>query len=341
MRALVHRGPTPTESLQLRHVPTPHAPRDGVLVRVAASSPNPVDWHLYRGEPLTMRLPRFGSTRTTRGIGKDFSGIVAEVGPESTGFGVGQRVFGTIPATAQVPGSVADYVPVSTEWVSSLPRTADPLQGATIGLAGLTALQALRDRGELHTGGRVLVWGASGGVGHLAVQIARLLGASRTDAVCSSRSADLVRSLGADTIVDYTQAQTPTGPYDVIVDTVCTASPALISGLLAPRGVVVTIGALGAGRILGPVGPMARRAVGARLRGFTSRTVLTQVNPEDLALLGSWMEAGSLRVAIAGTYPLSEAVEAYRRLETGRVHGKLAIVSDEELLDRMRSATGN
>ncbi len=200
---------------------------------------------------------------------------------------------------------------------------------------------ALRERGELRAGGRVLVWGASGGVGHLAVQIARLLGASRVDAVCSSRSAAFVKGLGADTIIDYTQDQTPTGPYDVIVDTVCTASPALVSQLLTPHGVIVTIGALGAGHLLGPAAPMARRAVGARLRGFTSRTVLTRVNAEDLALLASWMEAGTLRVTIAGTYPLSDAVGAYQRLEAGRVHGKLAIVCDQSLLDQMRDTTGN
>lgn len=341
MRALVHRGPTPTEDLQLRQVPTPHAPQDGLLVRVAASSPNPVDWHLYRGEPVTMRLPKFGATRATRGIGEDFSGVVAEVGAEVTGFSVGQHVFGTVPAIAQIPGSIAEYVPVSTQWVAPLPAAVDPLESATIGLAGLTALQALRERGELRAGGRVLVWGASGGVGHLAVQIARLLGASRVDAVCSSRSAAFVRSLGADTIIDYTRDQTPTGPYDVIVDTVCTASPALVSQLLTPHGVIVTIGALGTGHLLGPAAPMARRAVGAKLRGFTSRTVLTRVNAEDLALLASWMEAGSLRVTIAGTYPLSDAVGAYQRLEAGRVQGKLAIVSDQSLLDRMRDTTGN
>lgn len=339
MRALVHRGPTPTDRLRLRDVPTPHVPDCEVLVKVAAASPNPVDWHLYRGEPLTMRLPRFGDPRITRGIGEDFSGTVAEVAPGITGLTVGQRVFGTIPATAQVPGSVADHVPVSAQWLTPLPDGVDPLQAGTVGLAGLTALQALRERGGLTEGGRVLVWGASGGVGHLAVQIARILGAQRVDAVCSGRSADLVRGLGADAVFDHTAHETPVGPYDVIIDTVCTAHPALVSHLLAPRGVVVTIGALGRGTLLGPVTPMARRAVGARLRGFTARTVLTEVNTADLSLLAAWMATGDLRVVIAETFPLDHAVEAYQRLEAGHVHGKLAIVADQSQVEDMGAPT--
>lgn len=339
MRALVHRGPTPTDALQLRHVPTPHAPEDGALVRVAVAAPNPVDWHLYRGEPVTMRLRRFGDPRLTRGIGEDFSGVVSEVAPGVRDLHVGQAVFGTVPALAQVPGTIAEDVPVSTRWAVPLPQGVDPVQAGTVGLVGLTALQALRDRGGLREGGRVLVWGASGGVGHMAVQIARLLGASRVDAVCSSRSSELVRGLGADEIFDYTADQDPVGPYDVMVDTVCTAGPAQVAALLAPGGTVVTIGALGSGRLLGPAAPMLRRMVGARLRGFTSRTVLTEVNPTDLALLGTWMESGGLRVTISETFTLDEAIPAYQRLEAGRVHGKLAIVADQSLVDDLRVST--
>lgn len=339
MRALVHRGPTPTEDLRLRTVPTPHAPEGGVLVRVAAAAPNPVDWHLYRGMPRGIRLLTWRGDRLTHGIGEDFSGVVTEVAPGVTGLTVGQRVFGSLPATAQVPGAMAEFVPARAEWVVPLPVGVDPVEAATVSLVGLTALQALRDKGRLHEGARVLVWGASGGVGHLGVQIAKLLGASRVDAVCSGSSADMVRRLGADRIIDYTRNEVPTGPYDVILDTVCTAEPSLIGKLLAPGGTVVTTGALGGGPTFGMMAPLTLRAVASPFRGFRARTVLTDVNAEDLGLLASWMREGTLRSVVSELFPLDDAIGAYRRLEQGRVHGKLAVLVDQSLVDGMRATT--
>jgi NADPH:quinone reductase-like Zn-dependent oxidoreductase len=326
MRALVHDGYTSAAGLAVAEVPTPRVGADRVLVRVLTASVNPVDWHLYRGDPWIMRLRRPGAARQgLQGVGEDFAGVVAEVGAGVTGVAVGERVFGTIPATAQRTGSIAEYVDVDPEWFAVLPPGVDPSAAAASSLAGLTAMQALRDAGGLEPGGRVLVWGAAGGVGHLAVQIARLLGASRVDAVCSARSIDMVRGLGADDVFDYTVGETPRGPYDVVIDTVCTARASTLRRILAPEGVVVTIGAAGGGRILGPGGPIVRRAVGSALARITARTVLTRVDSSDLARLGSWLQTGALRVVLERVFPLAQAPAAYEVLEEGRVRGKLVI----------------
>lgn len=325
MQALTHTGYVTADGLALVEAPTPPAGPGRVLVRVLAASVNPVDWHLYRGDPWVARLQRSGDKKAMRGVGEDFAGVVTEVGTGVAVVVVGERVFGTIPATAQATGSIAEYVDVDPDWLAPLPPGVEPTEAAAVGLAGLTALQALRDGGELSPGGRVLVWGAGGGVGHLAVQIARRLGATRVDAVCSTRSVDLVRGLGADDVFDYTKHETPTGPYDVIVDTVATASAATLRRALAPAGIVVTVGAAGGGRLLGPGGPIIRRKLGSALRRIDARTVLTRVDHADLALLGAWMREGTLRVVLERVFSFHDARAAYQTLEAGRVRGKLAI----------------
>lgn len=326
MRALVHDGYTSAAELTVAEVPKPQIGTGQVLVQVLSASVNPVDWHLYRGDPWIMRLRRSDRARRGRqGIGEDFAGIVAEAGEDVRGVSPGERVFGTIPATAQQSGSIAEYVDVEPDWLAPLPPGVDPAVAAAVSLAGLTALQALRDAGELKPAGRALVWGAAGGVGHLAVQIARLLGASRVDAVCSTRSVDMVCGLGADEVFDYTANETPDGTYDVVIDTVCTARASTLRRILAPDGIVITIGAARGGRLLGPGGPIMRRALGSALGRITARTVLTRASSSDLAQLGTWLESGELRVVLEHTFPLEQARAAYQALEAGKVRGKLAI----------------
>lgn len=325
MQAFTHIGYVSSSELRLTEVPTPVPGSGRVLVQVEAASVNPVDWHLYRGDPWVMRLRHPIDNTSVRGVGEDFAGVVVDVGDDVTAVSVGQRVFGTIPAAAQLNGSIAEYVDVETDWLAPLPSDVAPTEAAAVGLAGLTALQALRDVGKLEPGDRVLVWGAAGGVGHLAVQIARNLGAARVDAVCSARNIDLVESLGADKVFDYTRHETPAGPYDVVVDTVATASAATLRRLVAPNGIVVTIGAVGGGRLLGPGRPMIRRALSSALRRITAKTVLTKADPDGLTLLGGWMREGTLRVVLEQVFAFRNAPMAYETLEKGRVRGKLAI----------------
>lgn len=327
MRALVHHGFVPTSRLAVQDVPDLGVEPGRVLVRVLAASPNPVDWHLYRGAPPMMRLlgPRGTRRRWPRGVGEDFSGTVTAVGAGVSGFAPGQRVFGSLPAATQRQGSMAQFVSTRPQWITAMPPGVSPTQAAALPLAGLTALQALRDTGGLRPGGSVLVWGSAGGVGHLAVQIARLLGAERVDAVCSTRSEALVGDLGADTVFDYTKDQTPTGTYDVVIDTVCTASVSTLRRILCPTGTVVTIGAVGGGRLMGAGGPLVERLLIAPFRGVRCKTLLTDVNSADLALLGRWLDQGSLRVVVQEEFPLEHARQAYEVLEAGRVRGKLVV----------------
>ncbi|WP_170207846.1 NAD(P)-dependent alcohol dehydrogenase [Rarobacter incanus] len=298
-----------------------------VLVRVGAASVNPVDWHIYRGDPWVLRLKTRSKAGEPRGVGEDFAGIITEIGPGVSEYRVGERVFGTIPAAVQVAGAIADFVVAQPQWIARLPHSVPDQDGAAVALAGLTALQALRDAGAMRPGHRVLVWGGSGGVGHLAVQIAHLMGAGAVEAVCSSRNVDMMEELGADAVFDYTRGETPIGPYDLVIDTVCTASARTLRSMLRPGGTVVTIGALSGGRLLGPGGPIIRRALGAKVRGFKAKTIMTRVNHADLATLAEWMATGKLGVRIERDFPLAAAQDAYAVLEQGKVRGKLALVA--------------
>lgn len=337
MKALTFSHYTSPAGLVVTPIARPQAGEDRIVVEVGYASVNPIDWHYYRGAPLLMRTkgPR---GKGPWGLGEDFAGRIVEVGPEVTGYAVGDRVFGTIPATVQRYGSIAEFVDVKPEWLTRIPAGVDPAQAGAVGLAGLTALQALRDTGGLNSGDRVLIWGASGGVGHLAVQIAHLLGAQSFDVVCSGTNAATMRELGADRIWDYTSGERPQGTYQVIIDTVCTASVRELRDVLVAGGRVVTIGARSGGKVLGPVAPMATRAIANTLRVVSAHTLLTRVNASDLALLAQWMHAGDLQVRIRDTYSLGDASDAYRALEKGSVRGKLSI-RISSILERDERAT--
>ncbi len=320
MRALTYDRYTDASGLEHSDIPVPELPADRVLVRVVAAGLNPFDWHMYRGEPYFMRLQEGFTVRERRTAGADFAGVVEAVGPEVRDFAPGDRVFGDIGN-----GALAELAVARVTSLAKLPEDISFEVGAATPMAGLTALQALRDAGGLTAGARVLAWGASGGVGHLAVQLARALGASRVDAVCSGRNADMVRALGADTVFDYTADERPTGPYDVVVDTVATASVATLKGMVAPGGRVATVGGISRGRVLGPATVAVRRLASAKLQRTDARMVMARVAAADLDLLAALLADGRLRPVVDRVYPFDDAVEAFTALEGGHVRGKLVV----------------
>lgn len=320
MRAITFDSYGTAAGLRLSDIDEP-APAEGELaVRVAAAGLNAYDWHQYTGRPWIMRPNEGWRVRETRVLGADLVGTVIALGEGTEGFAVGDRVIGEIGR-----GALGEIAVAPADKFAPVPANVPDAAAAAVPMAGLTALQALRDTGELAPGERVLVWGASGGVGHLGVQLARVLGASRVDAVCSGANTVMVSSIGADHVYDYTRNEAPEGPYDVVLDTVATAPAKQLKQILAPGGRVVTVGAVTDDRVLGPGRGMARRMLQAKTAGVDSRGMIAKVRADDLALLGAWLAEGSLKPFIAQTYPLADAPQACARLEDGHVGGKLIV----------------
>ena len=324
MQAVIYKRYTKAAGLRIGDVPAPTARKGEVLVRVHAAGLNPLDWHLYQGNPWLIRGQEGFVFLKPRIPGADFAGTVEAIGEGVAGLAHGDRVMGTAGA-----GALAEYV---TAPEGALTRIADAVSweaAAATPVPGLTALQGLRDAGEIAQGHKVLIWGASGGVGNVAVQVARLLGARKIGAVCSGKNAQWVRELGADAVYDYT-AGPVTGNasgYDLALDTVATASPRDMSQILIPGGRWVIVGAAGGGRLLGPAGPMMRRISSASRHKVRASTMLARPSSEDLATLAAWLDAGELTPRIEATYPLADAAEAYARLEAGHVAGKIVVTA--------------
>src|SRR6185369_16835706 len=312
MRAIVYHRYGPPEVLQLEEVEKPVPADDEVLVRVRAASANPLDWHFMRGEPRFMRLMTGLAKPRLARLGVDAAGVVEAAGRGVTAFEPGDEVFGAF------RGAFAEYACTRARAVWKKPVNVTFEQAACANVAGLTALQALRDNGRLGAGGKVLVNGASGGVGTFAVQIARCLGAEVTG-VCSTRNVELVRSLGAHHVVDYTREDfTRRGErYDVVVDCGWSRSLAQSRRLLAPSGRYVVVGVV--------PGRIAR----AMLAGFVSAgrvsMMLARGGPHDRATLADFMRDGKVTPVIDRTYPLAQAREAIRYLEQGHARGKVVI----------------
>lgn len=312
-----HRFGSPSE-LRVGTVPAPSLADGRVLVRVAAVGLNPLDWHEVRGDPWMLRLQRgvrFGDGRV---VGGDLAGTVVAVAPDVTSLAVGDRVVGT------AQGALAEVALANPANLARLPEAVSSEQAAALPVAGVTALQALRDAGRLDPGDRVLVWAASGGVGHLAVQIARILGAGTIDAVASPARAPMLRDLGVDAVHDRDGAA-PTGPYDVVIDGVATASVSTLRDMLAPGARVVTVGGLGGGPVLGPFASIVRRRVAGAMRRVDARGMLARIRAEDLALLADWTASGRLRPVLQDVVAFDEAPAALALLEEGHVAGKLVV----------------
>ena len=311
------------ENLQLRELEKPTPNDNEVLVRVRAASINPVDGHLIRGawpmRPMTgLRKPK--STR----FGTDVAGTVEAVGKNVTDFKPGDEVFGA------KNGAVAEYVCVKADKAVVLkPANVTFEQAGSVAVAGLTALQGLRDKGHIQAGQKVLINGASGGVGTFAVQIAKASGAEVTG-VCSTRNVDLVRSIGADHVIDYTKEDFTTRPerYDLIFDLVGNHSLAERKQVLTPNGICVLGGVGGAGLHPGSWGRMLGNFKSAFLSKFGNQQFvfyIAKLTKDDLTVLRDLMQSGKVAPVIDRTYKLSETQAAVRYLEEGHARGKVVI----------------
>ncbi len=310
---------SPDEVLELRDVEVSVVGDDEVLVRVRAASVNPLDWHLVTGTPYIARLES-GLRRPKRVIpGADVSGQVEQVGRDVTGLKPGYEVFG------EISGAFAEYVCVPQDRVVTKPAGLSFEQAAAVPVAGLTALQGLRDKGRIQQGHEVLIIGASGGVGTFAVQIAKSLGAEVTG-VCSTRNMGIVRSIGGDNVIDYTQEDfTRSGnTYDVVLDAVGTLPISECKGLVAPDGTYVLVGGP-KGRWLGPVPHLAAVLAASKFGDPRMVGMLARQTTEDLLTLKRMLEAGDVTSVIDRTYPLSDVARAIMHQGEGHAQGKTVI----------------
>jgi NADPH:quinone reductase-like Zn-dependent oxidoreductase len=317
MKALVrHRFGGPAV-VRVEEVDQPGLKDDRVLVRVRASSLNKADWHELRGWPRFLRpVTRNGVLRPKTALfGTDFAGVVEGVGKDVTDLAPGDEVFGGR------SGAFAEYV--SALNVVRKPSNATFEEAATMGIAGLTALQGLRDHGNLEPGQRVLINGASGGVGTLAVQIAKALGAHVT-AVCSTRNLEQARELGADRVLDYTRRDFTREPerYDLVVDVAGGHSWRAIQRVLEPDGRLVVVGAHGS---RGQLRHIASIWLTSRFGKRPVKFFIANFNRPDLQTLADMLESGEVKPAIDRTYELAEAEEALRTFGEGHVRGKLVL----------------
>jgi len=294
-----------------------------VLVKVRAASVNPYDYHFVEGTPYLVRTDPhagFGAPRNPR-LGVDFAGTVEAVGKSVTRFKAGDEVFGG------QDGAFAEYVVVPEDGVLALkPGNMSFEQAATTAIAGITALQALRDRGHLHAGQKVLINGASGGVGTFAVQIAKSMGAEVTG-VCSTRNLELVRAIGADHVVDYTREDFTKGAlrYDLIIDNVATHSAFEYQRVLKPKGIYVQIGAADLGKWFGFLKLTLEGKIIAPFVSQKFGMMGAHLARDDLEILASLMESGKLTPVIDRRYALSDADAALRYLEQGHARGKVVL----------------
>jgi len=311
-------------NLKFQEIEKPTPADDQVLVKIRAASVNPLDWHFIEGTPYVMRAMGVGlrKPKDTR-LGVDFAGTVEAVGEKVTKFKPGDDVFGGR------DGAFAEYVCVrEARAVALKPANITFEQAASVPIAGVTALQGLRDKGKVQPGQRVLINGASGGVGTFAVQIAKSMGADVTG-VCSTRNVDMVRSLGADHVIDYTKEDfiKSAQRYDVMYDTVGNRSLLECRRVLTPKGKAVMIGGGGPGD-QGLIGPLVGPIKLLMLSPFVSQemgTFLAELNQKDLTALADLMQSGKVTPVIDKRYKLSELPQAIEYLEQGHARGKVII----------------
>lgn len=323
MKAVLYHRYGPPEVLQLQEVEPPTPDDTQVLVRVRAASLNPADWRVRKGQ-LVARVSNGWLRPRNPMMGADFSGRVEAVGKNVTQFQPGDEVFGR-----RSSNGLAEYVCVSEKPIVVKPASITFEQAAALPVAGLTALQSVRDAGAVQPGQTMLVNGASGGVGTFTVQIAKSFGAHVTG-VCSTKHLDLVRSIGADEVIDYTREDfTQKGQrYDVIIDNAGNRSVLELRRVLKPHGICVLIGAkaisllflnMGLGRVIS--------ATSGQKIGF----MLSKIRKEDLTRLASLVESGKMMPVLDRCYPLQEVVAASRYVEQGHPSGKVVITFGEQL----------
>ena len=329
MRA-AHQTRYGLDAITLTDLPIPEPGSGQVLLRVQAASINPADWHLAMGEPRLMRLS-MGLRRPKQPVpGTDVCGVVEAVGAGVDQWQVGDSVFGI------AKGGFAEYALADVDRLAATPAAMAPCEAASLPIAAVTALQAVQ-QGDV-AGKRVVINGASGGVGHFAVQIARAEGASEIIAVCSSRNADWVSDLGADRVVDYEVDDFTNDPVDVIIDCVGNRSISEMATGLVDGGNWVLVGAHKKTGLFGPI----PKLLGAKIRwGFSSRDCLVLIadeTTERLTRLAELADEGKLRVRMAAKRPLSELRDAYDRIESQRTPGKLVVIPPRQSVVDIASA---
>ncbi len=324
MKAVVYTNYGSPDVLEIRDIKKPVPNDDQVLIKVRAASINPLDWHFMEGTPYIMRAIGVGLRKPKDPrLGVDYAGTVEAVGKNVTQFKPGDEVLGG------KSGAFAEYVCARADRAIVLkPANITFKQAASVPIAAITALQGLRDKGKIQPGQKVLINGASGGVGTFAVQIAKSFGADVTG-VCSTRNLDMVRSLGADHVIDYTKEDfTKNGQrYDLILDNVGTQPLSGFRRALQPKGICVMIGG-GGPNDGGLIGPLGRPVKALLLSPFISQKMgmlVAELNKKDLTILGDLMQSGKVTPVIDRTYPLSKIAEAIRYLEQGHARGKVVI----------------
>jgi len=321
MKAIVYHRYGSPDVLKCEEIEKPVVGDNEVLLKVRAASVNPADWHLMEGKPFLVRLFGLGLLKPKDArAGRDVAGQVEAAGKNITQFKPGDAVFGAC------PGAFAEYACASESRLAMKPDSVTFEQAASVAIAALTALQGLRDKGQIQPGQKVLINGAAGGVGTFAVQIAKCFRAEVTG-VCSTRNVDMVRSIGADRVIDYTQQDfTQSGEsWDLIFDLVANHSLSAVRRVLNPKGRYVGAGIGPGGSV---IGFFARAALAPVLSRFVSQkffVFITKITKEDLIVMRDLMQAGKVTPAIEKRYRLSEVPEAIRYLATGHARAKLVI----------------
>jgi NADPH:quinone reductase-like Zn-dependent oxidoreductase len=321
MKAIVQDTYGSPDVLEFQDIEKPAVQGNDVLVRVHAAGVDPGIWHLVAGKPYLVRLAVGLRTAKVRVRGMDVAGRVEAVGKDVTTLKPGDEVFGIC------GGAFAEYACARADRLALKPANLSFEQAAVVPISAVTALTALRDRGKVQAGQRVLIIGAAGGVGTFAVQLAKAFGAHVTG-VCGTGKAELVRSIGADEIIDYTRDEFADGKhhYDLVVDTAGNRSLSHLRRALTPKGTLVMVGGEGGGRWIGAA--MARTFRSLILRPFVRhnlRGVLASVGATDLQTLREIIEDGKVTPVIDRTYPLNEAPDAIRYIHNGHARGKVVL----------------
>lgn len=309
--AVIYSYGTP-DVLQVADIERPQIKPDQLLVKVYASSINPIEWKMRKGMLKILTGSKFPLI-----LGFDVSGEVIEIGAQVSHFKPGDLVYARLDRLTG--GAYAEYAAVSEKVAALKPINMIHEQAAVVPLAAMTALQALRDEGRLKVGQKVLINGASGGVGIFAVQVAKVLGAGEVTGVCGNKNIDIVKSLGADRVIDYTQKDftQDSAKYDIIFDVVGNRSLSDCKSVLQPNGIYVTTQPY--------PGNYFQSFLTALLSGQKYKVILLKSNSADLTYLKQQIEAGLIRAVIDRTYPLTEIAEAHAYSETERAVGKIAI----------------
>jgi NADPH:quinone reductase-like Zn-dependent oxidoreductase len=321
MKAITQERFGTPDTLRIVDIDAPEVGPDDVLVRIHAAALNPADWHILRGDPYVARLMGIGLTKPKIPVvGSDAAGVVEAIGADVRGLQPGDEVFGF------VRGAFAEYACAAQDQVVPKPAGLTFEQAAALPIAATTALRGIRDVGAVKSGQRVLVNGASGGVGSFAVQVAVSIGAEVTG-VCSTANVELVRSLGAAHVIDYSAEDFTDGDikYDVILDNVSSLPLTRLRGVLTKEGTLVLNGGGTPGHVFGPIGTLLKAVVvnlfvSQRLRPLPSKT-----DRQELLDVTRLVEDGKLTPIVDRTYPLADTADGLRYVEQGHVRGKAII----------------